>query len=142
LDVGGNTDLTGRLDVTGSTTLTGDTTLNNMDHQGKLIQEITDITNSSGSVYNVGDTEYMMFNTWTGGNGTATINLPRAGDNEGRLLRFKSDGTISSNKSIALTPSSPDTIDGDPEFIFSRDYDGVMLLAHNSNWFIIQRKAK
>jgi hypothetical protein len=46
----------------------------------------------------------MMFNTWTGGNGTATINLPRAGDNEGRLLRFKSDGTISSNKSIALTP--------------------------------------
>ena len=142
LDVGGDTDLTGRLDVTGSTTLTGDTTLNNMDHQGQLIQEITDVTNSSGSVYNVGDTEYMMFNTWTGGNGTATINLPRAGDNEGRLLRFKSDGTISSNTSIALTPASPDTIDGNVEFSFNRDYDGVMLLAHNSNWYIIQRKAK
>jgi len=142
LDVGGDTGLTGRLDVTGSTTLTGDTTLNNMDHQGILIQEITDITNSSGSTYNVGDTEYMMFNTWSGGNGTATINLPRAGDNEGRLLRFKSDGTIGANTSITLTPSSPDTIDGDPEFSFNRDFDGVMLLAHNSNWFIIQRKAK
>ena len=142
LDVGGNTDLTGRLDVTGSTTLTGDTTLNNMDHQGFLIEEITDITNSSGSTYDVGDTEYMMFNTWSGANGTATINLPRAGDNEGRLLRFKSDGTIGANTSIILTPSSPDTIDGDPEFSFNRDFDGVMLLAHNSNWFIIQRKSK
>ena len=142
LDVGGNTGLTGRLDVTGSTTLTGDTTLNNMDHQGILIQEITDITNSSGSTYDVGDTEYMMFNTWSGGNGTATINLPRAGDNEGRLLRFKSDGTIGANTSITLSPASPDTIDGDPEFSFNRDFDGVMLLAHNSNWFIIQRKAK
>ena len=142
LNVTRNTDLTGRLDVTGSTTLTGDATLNNMDHQGTLIQEITDVTHSANSTYNVGDTEYMMFNTWTGGNGTATINLPRAGDNEGRLLRFKSDGTIGSNKSIILSPSSPDTIDGDPEFSFNRDFDGVMVLAHNSNWFIIQRKAK
>ena len=142
LSVTRNTDLTGTLDVTGSTTLTGDTTLNNMDHQGILIQEITDITNSANSTYDVGDTEYMMFNTWSGGNGTATINLPRAGDNEGRLLRFKSDGTIGANTSITLTPSSPDTIDGDPEFSFNRDFDGVMLLAHNSNWFIIQRKAK
>ena len=142
LDVGGNTGLTGRLDVTGSTTLTGDTTLNNLDHQGTLIEEITDVTNSSGSTYDVGDTEYMIFNTWSGGNGTATINLPRAGDNEGRLLRFKSDETIGANTAITLSPSSPDTIDGDPEFSFNRDYDGVMLLAHNSNWYIIQRKAK
>ena len=142
LDVGGDGDFSGRMDIGGALDVTGDSTLQNLDHQGTLIQEITDITNSSGSTYNVGDTEYIMFNTWTGGNGTATINLPRAGDNEGRLLRFKSDGTISSNKSIALTPVSPDTIDGDPEFAFNRDFDGVMLLAHNSNWFIIQRKAK
>jgi hypothetical protein len=142
LDVGGDGDFSGRMDIGGTLDVTGDSTLQNLDHQGTLIQQITDITNSSGSTYNVGDTEYMIFNTWSGGNGTATINLPRARDNEGRLLRFKSDGTISSNKSIALTPASPETIDGDPEFIFSRDYDGVMLLAHNSNWFIIQRKAK
>ncbi len=143
LDVTGNTDITGTLDVTSTTTLTGDAILEStLDHQGKLIQQITDVTHSSGSVYNVQDTEYMIFNTWTGGNGTATINLPRAGDNEGRLLRFKSDGTISSSKSIALTPASPDTIDGNPEFAFNRDYDGVMLLAHNEDWYIIQRKAK
>ena len=130
------------VDIGGTLDVAGDSTLQNLDHQGTLIQEITDITNSSGSTYNVGDTEYMMFNTWSGANGTATINLPRAGDNEGRLLRFKSDGTISANTAITLTPSSPDTIDGDPEFIFNRDYDGVMLLAHSDNWYIIQRKSK
>jgi len=130
------------VDIGGTLDVAGDSTLQNLDHQGKLIQEITDITNSSGSTYDVGDTEYMMFNTWSGGNGTATINLPRAGDNEGRLLRFKSDGTIGANTSITLSPTSPDTIDGDPEFSFNRDFDGVMLLAHNSNWFIIQRKSK
>ena len=141
-EVTGATTLDSTLEVTGSTTLTGDTTLNNLDHQGTLIEEITDITHSAGSRYDVGDTEYMMFNTWSGANGTATINLPSAGDNEGRLLRFKSDGTISASTSITLSPTSPDTIDGDPEFSFNRDFDGVMLLAHNSNWFIIQRKAK
>ena len=142
LDVTTNANVGGNVDITGNTDVTGDTTLNNLDHQGTLIEEITDITNSSGSTYDVGDTEYMMFNTWSGGNGTATINLPRAGDNEGRLLRFKSDGTIGANTAITLSPSSPDTIDGDPEFSFNRDFDGVMLLAHNSDWYIIQRKAK
>ena len=142
LDVGGDGDFSGRMDIGGTLDVTGDSTLQNLDHQGTLIENITDITNSAGSTYDVGDTEYMMFNTWSGANGTATINLPRAGDNEGRLLRFKSDGTISANTAITLSPSSPDTIDGDAEFSFNRDYDGVMLLAHNSNWYIIQRKAK
>lgn len=143
VDITGNTDITGTLGVTSTTTLSGDAILEStLNHQGQLIQEITDVTHSSGSRYDVGDTEYMIFNTWSGGNGTATINLPRAGDNEGRLLRFKSDGTISANTAISLVPSSPDTIDGNAEFSFNRDYDGVMLLAHNDNWFIIQRKAK
>lgn len=129
--------------INGSAVVTGDTTLEaGLTHEGFLIENITDVTHSSGSTYNVQDTEYMIFNTWSGGNGTATINLPAARDNEGRLLRFKSDSTISANTSITLRPSGSETIDGDPEFAFNRDYDGVMLLAHDSNWFIIQRKAK
>lgn len=131
------------VEVTGATTLR-DTSLTNLDHNGTLLENITDVEHSPGSTYNIGDTEYMVFNKWQAGagNGTATINLPRAGDNEGRLLRFKSDASISSNHAITLSPSSPDTIDGDPEFSFNRDYDGVMVVAHDSNWFIIQRKAK
>jgi len=100
------------------------------------------VTHSSGSTYDVQDTEYMIFNTWSGGTGTATVNLPSAADNEGRLLRFKSDGTIAANKIVNLRPADGETIDGNGEFAFDRDYDGVMLLAHNDEWFIIQRKAK
>jgi len=129
--------------INGSAVVTGDTTMQGgLDHQGFLIENITDVTHSSGSTYNVQDTEYMIFNTWSGGNGTATINLPSATDNEGRLLRFKSDGTISANTAINVVPRSGESVDGNGEFAFDRDYDGIMLLAHNDNWFIIQRKAK
>ena len=129
--------------INGSAVITGDTTLEaGLTHEGFLIENITDVTHSSGSSYDVADTEYMIFNTWSGANGTATINLPSARDNEGRLLRFKSDSTISANTAINLRPSGSETIDGDPEFAFNRDYDGVMLLAHDSNWYIIQRKSK
>jgi len=129
--------------INGSAVVTGDTNLQaGLTHDGFLIQNIQDVTNSAGSSYDVSDTDYMIFNTWTGTTGTATINLPAAADNEGRLLRFKSDGTIAANKIINLVARSGETIDGNGEFAFDRDYDGVMLLAHNDAWFIIQRKAK
>lgn len=129
--------------INGSAVVTGDTHLEaGLTHDGFLIENIKDVTHSSGSSYDVTDTDYMIFNTWSGTTGTATVNLPSAADNEGRLLRFKSDGTIAANKIVNLVPRSGDTIDGNGEFAFDRDYDGVMVLAHNDNWFIIQRKAK
>jgi len=129
--------------INGSAVVTGDTHLEaGLTHDGFLIENIKDVTNSPGSSYDVTDTDYMIFNTWSGTTGTATINLPRASDNEGRLLRFKSDGTIAANKIVNLRPAEGETIDGNGEFAFNRDYDGVMLLAHNDAWFIIQRKAK
>lgn len=146
--VTGNADIGGTLDVTGAATLSnnlsvsGDTNVANFEHTGNHIENITEVTNENGSSYDVTDSDYMIFNTWTGVNGTADINLPSAAGNEGRLLRFKSDGTISSTKSINLNPVSGETIDGETSFSFNRDYDGVMLLAHNEDWYIIQRKSK
>jgi hypothetical protein len=134
---------TGTVDVGGNLDVTGDTTLQaGLTHEGFLVQDIVDVTNSSGSSYDVTDTDYMIFNTWSGTTGTATINLPVAADNEGRLLRFKSDSTIAANKIVNLVPQGGETIDGASEFAFARDYDGVMILAHNDAWYIIQRKAK
>ena len=141
-EVTGNATIGGALDVTGATTITGDTSVQNLTHDGFLVQDIVDVTNSAGSSYDVSDADYMIFNTWSGTTGTATINLPVAADNEGRLLRFKSDGTIAANKIVNLVPQSGETIDGASEFAFARDYDGVMILAHNDAWYIIQRKAK
>lgn len=132
-----NMSANGTLGVVGVTTLSG-----GLNNESFLIQTITDVTNSSGSSYDVADTDHMIFNTWSGASGTATINLPPARDNEGRLLRFKSDSTISSTTNITLSPDGSDTIDGEADFNFNRDYDGVMLLAHNDNWYIIQRKSK
>jgi len=131
--------------VTGTALITGDATLQaGMDHQGFLIEEITEVEHYPANIYNVGANDYMIFNTWQSGasTGTSTINLPAASDYQGRLLRFKSDGTIGATKSIDLVPQSGETIDGEADFEFNRDYDGVMILAHNGDWYIIQRKAK
>ena len=118
------------------------TSVTDFSHSGNQIESITDVEHEPGSSYNVGASDFMIFNTWRGSNGTATINLPAAGDNEGRLIRFKSDGTISANTAINLVPDGSDTIDGNGEVAFNRDYDGIMLLAHNGDWYIIQRKSK
>jgi hypothetical protein len=127
------------LEVQGDATTQGVTTQN-----GALVHDITDISHSDGSNYNVTASDYIMFNTWTGGgdNGEAIVTLPLATNNEGRLLRFKSDSTISANKRVNLRPSGSDTIDGDSSYTMNRSYDGITILAHDDRWYIIQRKEK
>lgn len=131
------------LTVSGGSTLAA-TSVTNFNHSGNLIENITEVSHSPGSTYNIGDSEYMIFNKWQAGaaNGTATINLPAAGDYEGRLIRFKSDGSISSSHEILLQPDGAETIDGEADYSFNRDYDGLMILAYRSAWYIIQRKSK
>ncbi len=130
---------TGSADITGSLTVTG-----SFNHTGAYFVDHIVITHSDGSTYQVGNTEYIIFNTWDGGNGNADIFLPLSTENEGRLLKFKSDSTITSNRSITLNPYSGDsaTIDGSPTVSFNRDYDGITLLCHDADWYITQRKAK
>lgn len=106
---------------------------------------ITDVTHSAASEYLVGSTEFIVFNTWSGANGQAFVRLPLVANSEGRVLRFKSDGTINNSAYATITPNAADvgvTIDGLASFDLDRDYDGIMLLCHNSNWYVIQRKSK
>jgi len=110
-----------------------------------LQQPVTAVTNARGDTYVVLSTDYMIMNTWSGVNGTATIELPSVTNNEGRTLQFHSDDTISANTDITLEPSASDTgvtIDGAASYSFDRAYDGITILCHNSNWFIIQKKEK
>lgn len=138
-DIAGDATLESDLEVQGDATTQGVTTQN-----GALVHDITDISHSDGSNYIVAASDHMMFNTWGGGgdNGTGTITLPLATNNEGRLLRFKSDDTISVNKTAVLVPSGSDTIDGASSYTMNRPYDGIMIVAHNDRWFIVQRKEK
>lgn len=110
----------------------------------RLIQQpVTEVTNRAGTTYNITSTDAVLFNTWTGGNGTATINLPTTTGNEGRIIRFKSNDTIAANKNVTIRPDvAGETIDGATSYDFNRSYDGLSLLCYDGKWFIIQKKEK
>ena len=140
LQATGAATMSSTLSVSGNTTLAGDT-----DFEGSHTALIQDVEHSNGSEYDVRDTDFIVFNSWTGGNGQAYINLPRVADSEGRMIRFKSDSTIGSNTYATLRPDAGDTgvtIDGETSVDFNRPYDGIMVLCHNSDWYIVQRKSK
>jgi hypothetical protein len=85
-------------------------------------------------------------NTWTGGNGSATLYLPKVGGSHGRIIQFHSDSTISANTYVTLQVYPTDTgttIDGASSYDFNRAYDGITILGHtDDNWYIIQKKEK
>jgi len=110
-----------------------------------LQQPIRSITHRDTVTTDVTATDQMIFNTWTGPNGTGRIQLPVVSGNEGRILRFQTDSSIAANKIIIIAPNVSDsgvTIDGASSYTLDRDYDGVSILCHNSNWYIIQKKEK
>lgn len=108
-----------------------------------LQQPITDVEHRDGNTYDVLSTDALIFNSWTGANGSSTINLPTTTGNDGRIIRFKSDSTISANTYVRLRPNSVgQTIDGATYYDFNRSYDGISILCHDGKWFIIQKKEK
>jgi len=116
-------------------------TVSNGSHEYK----ITDVSHSAASTYNVGAFEYFIFNSWVGGTGQARAYLPQVAQSEGRAIRFKSDGTINNSAYVTLYPNSADTsatIDGAASLDFDRPYDGLMVICHNGNWYVVQRKSK
>ena len=140
LGVTGATTLNNTLSVVGNATLTGDT-----DFEGSHTASIEDATHNDGSEYEVKNTDFIVFNKWDGADGQAYITLPAVASSEGRMIRFKSDDTITATTYVTLRPDSGDTsatIDGETTFDFKRPYDGLMVICHNNNWFIVQRKSK
>jgi hypothetical protein len=110
-----------------------------------LQQPVRSIAHRDTVVADVTATDQMIFNTWTGPNGTGRIQLPVVAGNEGRVLQFQTDSTIAANKIIIIAPNTSDsgvTIDGASSYTLNRDYDGVTILCHASNWYIIQKKEK
>lgn len=117
---------------------------------GPLFHRIKLLEHSGGSIHEI-QTEhstYMYMNTYVDtANGTGNIRLPRVAENEGRMFRFKSDGTISATKNyrIGLTADEQTAgvrIDGQTTFAMDRDYDGIAVVCYDGQWYVIQRKAK
>ncbi len=139
LDVTGDTDVTGALDVTGNSTL-ATTSVGEFTSTDRVNVTINEITATPGGSETLSLRKHFNFISYEGGNGTYTINLPAA--ESGVILRFKTDDTIVANKKITLQPQSGQRVDAEASYSMDRSYDGITLLGHNDNWFVIQKKEK
>jgi len=81
--------------------------------------------------------------SWTGGNGVYTLNLPLASANTNRLIRITTDGSLASGAGdkIDITATGGETIDGDPSFQISKQYEGLAIFSTGTEWIIVQAKA-
>ena len=139
LDVNGNTDVNGTLDVTGVSTLAA-TSVQEFTTNDRVNVTINDITATPGGSETLSLRNHFNFITYSGANGTYTINLPASED--GVILRFKTDDRVIANKTVTLQPQTGERIDAEDSYIMDRSYDGISLLGKGGNWFIIQKKEK
>ena len=117
--------------------------------QGPVLHRVVDITSGADASYTIGDEDYgyIYMVTYSGGNGTGSIVLPKVADNEGRFFRFKTDDTVGANRKVNIDLYADEItngtrIDGATSFSMQRDYDGIMVMCHGGQWFVIQRKGK
>lgn len=129
----------GTLGVTGATTLST-TSVGEFTTSDRVNVTINDITANPGGSETIQASDHFNFISYSGSNGTYTITLPEP--ESGMILRFKTDDTIGANKTITLEPNNGQRIDQENSYVMNRSYDGITLLAHNDNWFIIQKKEK
>ena len=140
-NVTGATTLGTTLGVTGISTLAA-TSVGQFTTTSRVNVTINDITANDSGGENLSSNSNFNFITYEGENGTYTITLPEAG--EGVILRFKTNDTITANKTITLQPQSGGRIDGESTYVMNRSYDGITLLGRggDNKWFIIQKKEK
>lgn len=106
----------------------------------------TNLTVSSGDTVNLSDSTYsdamLIRLSWSGGNGTMTLNLPSASDNTNRLMRFISNGGFNTATRVELTPINSQTLDGSTDaYVINKEFEGIQVWSDGSEWFIIQKKA-
>ena len=138
-DVTGNQTIGGTLGVTGSSTL-ATTSVGEFTTTDRVNVTINEVTGNPGGSESISARDHFNFISYSGGNGTYTVNLPAAED--GLIMRFKTDDTIAANKTITLQPQAGERIDAESTYDMDRSYDGISLLGKGSNWFIIQKKEK
>ena len=138
-EVTGNATIGGTLGVTGTATL-GVTNVGAFTTTNQVAVTVNQITATPGGSETLSISNHFNFISYSGTNGTYTINLPAAQD--GVILRFKTDNTIEANKTVTLDPNEGERIDGEASYVMDRGYDGITILGLNSAWFVIQKKEK
>jgi hypothetical protein len=106
----------------------------------------SNITVSDGDTVNLSDSTYsdsmLIRLSWSGANGTMTLNLPSASDNTNRLMRFISNGGFNNATRVELTPINSETLDGSINaYVINKEFEGIQVWSDGVEWFIIQKKA-
>ena len=105
----------------------------------------TSVTVSSGQTVNLSDYTYetseLIRLTWSGSNGTMTLNLPSAASNQNRVMRFISNGGFATATRVELTPIGGDELDGSTSaYVINKTFEGIQVWSDGAEWFIIQKK--
>lgn len=132
----------GELFVVAQSNTTKQTTLN--DIHNYLVP--TNLTVSAGQTVNLSDATYdgsmLIRLTWSGANGTMTLNLPNASDNVNRIMRFISNGGFATATRVELTPIGGNELDGSTSpYVINKVFEGIQVWSDGVEWFIIQKKA-
>ena len=104
------------------------------------------ITASAGQTINLSDSTYvysmLIRLSWSGVNGTMTLNLPSASANTNRVMRFLSNGGFANATRVELTPINSETLDGTTSaYVINKEFEGIQVWSDGVEWFIIQKKA-
>ena len=134
-----NATVSNDLGVVGSSTLST-TSVGEFTTTDRVNVTLNEITGNPGGSETLSLRNHFNFISYSGTNGSYTVNLPSAED--GVIMRFKTDDTVLANKTITLEPQSGERIDAEASYIMDRSYDGITLLGKGSNWYIIQKKEK
>jgi hypothetical protein len=112
----------------------------NRNEVAKIIPLVITGTNGGGTIYaNTSNFVYLKYDQTTG-NGTHTITLPLVASSTNRSMRFFCDSSVNANHIIDIQARPSETIDGAPNFLINRNYEGVMLWCDGTEWIIIQAK--
>jgi hypothetical protein len=88
------------------------------------------ITASAGQTINLSDSTYvdsmLVRLSWSGVNGTMTLNLPSASANTNRVMRFISNGGFANATRVELTPINSETLDGSTSaYVINKEFEGI-----------------
>ena len=121
---------------------------NQYTHSVAQFFKVTHIAHSNGDTYSIDSNDsngFLYFNTWGGGTtGSSTIFLPKVADNEGRMFRFVTDGSIGSSYVVNVRPESTDSssgvlVNGAQGYRANVAYRSATLLCRSGQWYIIQQ---
>ena len=114
--------------------------------RGALYYRIQDLALVDGYSYTCTAADYVLFADYAtaSGSATSTLRLPAVASSEGRVIRVKTGKGLSNQRTLVIRGSVSDNaeIDGAETVTMDRDYDGITLMCHQTEWYVVQRKSK